>query len=168
MPTVVGIIALLPVHAIASEAVTPEAVLSEAVTPAAAPPTPSLARQATAADQRFRQAQLQHHKGHLEAALRLYTEAIQLNPSHVLAYVARGGILGSLENYDGAIADYNAALDLNPELAGAYGGRGLARYRSGETTAGAQDLLQAARLYRAQDRPGEFYSTLRVIQQLDP
>lgn len=132
------------------------------------PPTQSLSAWMDEADQSFRQGQLQHHKGNLEAALVLYSEAIELNPEHVLAYVARGGILGGLERYTAAIADYNAALELSPELAGAYGGRGLARYRSGETTAGARDLLHAAQIYRDQNQPSEYYSTLRIIQQLDP
>ena len=151
IPVLMGAVALDPVQAVASETV-----------------PPVHAMQADQADRSFRQGQLQRHKGHLEEALVLYTEAIALNPEHVLAYVARGGILGELENYTAAIADYDAALALNPELAGAYGGRGLARYRNGETTAGAQDLLYAARMYRAQDRPNEYFSTLRIIQQLDP
>ncbi|PSN78751.1 hypothetical protein C8B47_15325, partial [filamentous cyanobacterium CCP4] len=139
-----GAVALAPFSAIAAEA---------------EPPIQSLSAQLAAADQSFRQGQLQHHKGNLEAALALYSQAIELNSEHVLAYVARGGLLGRLERYTAAIADYNAALEINPELAGAYGGRGLARYRSGETTAGARDLLHAAHIYRDQDRPSEYYST---------
>jgi tetratricopeptide (TPR) repeat protein len=155
LPLLAGAIALVPVQAAIADP--PPIELSI--------PAQSLA---LLADRAFQRGLMQHQKGHLEAALEAYSEAIALDPAHVLAYVARGGLWGGFENYEAAIADYDAALALSPELAGAYGGRGLARYRSGDRTAGAHDLLHAAHLYRAQDRPSEYFSTLRVIQQLDP
>jgi tetratricopeptide (TPR) repeat protein len=129
---------------------------------------PRLAENQNQAQQLFRQGQLQHSKGNLEAAIEHYTEAIKLDPDLVVAYVARGGAMGVLENYPAAIADYTTAINLSPNLAGAYGGRGLARFRNGQENAGIDDLWQAAQLYRAQNKMNDYFRTLGVIQRLAP
>jgi Tfp pilus assembly protein PilF len=51
-----------------------------------------------------------------------------------------------LENFSGAIADYSAAIGLDPTLAAAYAGRGMLHERLGEDAAAVADLGEALRL----------------------
>jgi tetratricopeptide (TPR) repeat protein len=127
----------------------------------------ALAASQDQAQQHFQQGQLHYSKGNLKAAIEQYTTAIKLNPDFINAYVARGGALGSLEDYSAAIDDYTVAINLAPDLAGAYGGRGLARFRNGDDE-GIHDLWQAARLYREQHKMNDYFRTLSVIQRLAP
>jgi tetratricopeptide (TPR) repeat protein len=48
-----------------------------------------------------------------------------------------------LGQFESAIADFNAALRLNPQLASSLYGRGLARQRSGNAAAGQADIVAA-------------------------
>jgi tetratricopeptide (TPR) repeat protein len=48
--------------------------------------------------------------------------------------------------YDKAIADYDAALAIDPKIPWSLYGRGIARQRLGETTAGQGDVAAAAAL----------------------
>jgi tetratricopeptide (TPR) repeat protein len=47
---------------------------------------------------------------------------------------------------DAAIADYDAALRIDPKLANALYGRGLARLRRGKTSSGQEDIAAAKAL----------------------
>lgn len=120
------------------------------------------------AGQFFRQGQLSYEKGHYEAAIDRYSEAIDLNPDYIAAYAARGRVLGIMEDYAGAIADYTSVIDLDPELAAAYGGRGLARVRNGEMQAGIEDLWQAAQLFDNQGQRSSYFRTIQIISRLAP
>lgn len=120
------------------------------------------------AGQFFRQGQLNYEKGHYEAAIDRYSEAIGLYPDYIAAYAARGRVLGIVEDYEGAIADYTSAIELDPELAAAYGGRGLARFRNGEVEAGIDDLWQASQLFDAQGERGHYLRTIEIISRLAP
>jgi tetratricopeptide (TPR) repeat protein len=119
------------------------------------------------AQQHFQQGQRHYSKGNLKAAIEHYSAAIKIDPEFINAYVARGRVLGVLEDYSAAIEDYTTAIDLDTELAGAYGGRGLARFRNGDNE-GIQDLWQAAQLYREQDKMNDYFRTLSIIQRLAP
>lgn len=71
--------------------------------------------------------------GRFEEAVALYTEAIELDPDLVDAYVNRSQAYLELGRFDEALADANKAIQLEPELAGAYVNRaaaysGLGRY----------------------------------------
>jgi len=57
--------------------------------------------------------------GRLEAAEQAYNEAISLNPS-AWTYHYRGMARAQLQNYQGAIADFNKAIDFHPNFASAY------------------------------------------------
>ena len=49
-------------------------------------------------------------------------------------------------DYAGAIRDFNKAIELNPKLAGAYGGRGLAEYKLCDYKGAIKDLNKAIEL----------------------
>jgi tetratricopeptide (TPR) repeat protein len=63
------------------------------------------------------------NRGDLAKALGEFDKAIKLDPHDELAYVAyleRGLIDGTLENYENALIDYDRAIELRPEYPEAY------------------------------------------------
>ena len=52
-----------------------------------------------------------------EEAIRDFTEVISLEPRDYVSYVQRGSIRSLYGNYDGAISDYNSAIQISPGLA---------------------------------------------------
>jgi tetratricopeptide (TPR) repeat protein len=116
----------------------------------------------------YRQGILQYEKGNLEAAISLYTDSLELNPDSPETYSARAGAWGVLKEYEAAIADYSAAIDLDDTLAPAYGGRGLAKALKGELDEGVDDLWTAAQLFRDQNQVEQYYQTLSIIQGVAP
>ena len=55
-------------------------------------------------------------KGEHAKAVARCTKSMQFNPSDPLTYNERGAALSFLERYDDAIADYTAAIKLDPKL----------------------------------------------------
>ncbi|NER96924.1 MAG: J domain-containing protein [Symploca sp. SIO1B1] len=72
-----------------------------------------------------------------------YTQAIELNPHFVEAYLKRGEILYKLGDARGTLKDCNQALSLNPNLVQAHYYKGRARYRLGYTQAAIEAYTQA-------------------------
>lgn len=61
-----------------------------------------------------------------DEAIKLFTEAIELNPNDADAYNDRGAVLYDVKNnYAAALGDYNKAIALNPELIWAYYNRAM-------------------------------------------
>ena len=58
-------------------------------------------------------------------AIKLYGEAIGLNPTSSAAYFGRACSHSSLENYQQAIEDYTKAIQIDPNYSEAYKGRGI-------------------------------------------
>ncbi|NEP55816.1 MAG: DnaJ domain-containing protein [Symploca sp. SIO2G7] len=72
-----------------------------------------------------------------------YTQAIELNPRFIEAYLKRGEILYKLGDARGTLRDCNQALSLNPNLVQAHYYKGRARYRLGYTQAAIEAYTQA-------------------------
>ncbi|MXV72970.1 tetratricopeptide repeat protein, partial [Candidatus Poribacteria bacterium] len=64
--------------------------------------------------------------GEIEAAIKAYSDVIELNPSYSEAYNNRGVVYANKGEYDLAIKDFNTALELNPNDFFAYNNRGNA------------------------------------------
>ena len=64
-------------------------------------------------------------------------------------FVDRGKVKYARSDWDGAIADYSKAIELNPKFAGAYLNRGNARRGKGDQAGADADLAQAAKLQNA-------------------
>ncbi|XP_037567573.1 hsc70-interacting protein-like [Dermacentor silvarum] len=65
-------------------------------------------------------------EGKLDESLKLWTEAIELNPSSAILFAKRANVLLKLEKPNAAIRDANKALELNPDQALGYKIRGRA------------------------------------------
>ena len=72
-------------------------------------------------------------------------DAIRFNSGAVEAFNARGLLKLRLGQWDGAIADYSAALALEPRAYRSLFARGVARLRKGEREVGERDLASARR-----------------------
>jgi tetratricopeptide (TPR) repeat protein len=81
----------------------------------------------------------------LDQARKDCDDAIKFDSGATLAFVARGLVKLRLGQWDGAIADYSAALAIQPRDYRALYGRGIARLRKGEKAAGERDLADARR-----------------------
>ncbi|WP_442948973.1 tetratricopeptide repeat protein [Nostoc sp.] len=60
-----------------------------------------------------------------QAAIKDYTQAIQIAPKNVTAYIKRGDAQYSLKKYQAAIDDYTKAIRLSPDSVDAYKNRGF-------------------------------------------
>ncbi len=65
-------------------------------------------------------------------------------------YLDSGNAKADLEDYKGAIQDYNKAIELNPDLAEAYYNRGVAKIFLGQKDDGCLDLSKAGELGHAE------------------
>jgi tetratricopeptide (TPR) repeat protein len=79
----------------------------------------------------------------LRSALKDCDEALRLWANYSVAHTTRGFIYLKLSNFDSAVADFDTALQLQPDSASALYGRGLARLRKGEERDGDTDLAAA-------------------------
>ena len=81
-----------------------------------------------------------------QGAVEDYTQAIELNPLFVEAYLKRATTRYKLGDDRGTLKDCSQALQINPNLAQAYYYQGRARYRLGYTQAAIEAYTQAIRL----------------------
>ncbi|KAL7286349.1 hypothetical protein TKK_0019306 [Trichogramma kaykai] len=80
-----------------------------------------------------------------EKAIKLYTEAIQLNPQASLLYAKRGQAYILLNKPNACIRDCDRALELNPDSAAAHKFRGRANQLLGKWEEAASDLRLACK-----------------------
>lgn len=97
-------------------------------------------------DEKRGEAVRQLSEGNLEAAIKFYTEAIELNPASGLLFAKRGQIYLKLDRPCACIKDCTRALELNPDSAAGYKFRGRAYRLLGEWEKAAKDLRQACNI----------------------
>ena len=54
--------------------------------------------------------------GQLDAAVKCYKNALAIKPDYAEAYANRGNVLKDLKRLDEALASYESAIDLNPDI----------------------------------------------------
>ena len=85
-------------------------------------------------------------KGQYTQAIGEYNEALEKNPSYIVAYYNRGVAYTRLEQYDRAVNDCNKALQLDPQHANSYYTRGLSYWYLGSKNQAIKDFQAAAKL----------------------
>ncbi len=88
-----------------------------------------------------------------------YDIIIELNSADFYAYYNRAEIFFIEKDYRAAIADYNKAIELQPDFAEAFFNRGISRLSIGETASGLDDLRKAGELGIVQS-----YSIIKRMQ----
>src|SRR5580692_10135027 len=79
----------------------------------------------------------------LQQALADCEQSLQIRGKDAGTLNSRGFAYLRLGRFDEALADYNAALKLNPQLASALYGRGLAKQKKGDNAGGQIDMATA-------------------------
>jgi len=103
--------------------------------------------QATTADDYLAQAKaLLGKKGSQQEVIRLTNQALTTRQS-ADAYFYRAFTKGDLGDNQGAIADYNQGIAINPQIAAAYVNRGIAKSALGDKQGAIADYNQAIAIY---------------------
>ena len=82
----------------------------------------------------------------LNMAIKVYSDAIKLNPRYAEMYNNRGVAFSLKGKYDLGIKDYTEAINLNPNFASAYGNRGTAYKETGDVDSAIKDYTTAINL----------------------
>lgn len=85
-------------------------------------------------------------EGNFDEAIKLFTEAIELNPTSALLFAKRGQVYLKKTKPNACIKDCTKALELNPDSALAYKFRGRSYRLLGEWEKAAKDLRQASNI----------------------
>merc|ERR1719341_3230204 len=85
-------------------------------------------------------------EGEWEAAIALFTEAIQLNPNSAAMFAKRGACFIKVQKPNACVRDCTRAIELNPDNAGAYKFRGRSHRLLGNFTQAATDLATACKI----------------------
>ena len=82
----------------------------------------------------------------MKARLPIATGVIEITPPSAKAFNARGIAKRNMQDYAGAIADFDRAIELNSKFVEAYGNRGNAKSAQGNHEGAIADFTQALKL----------------------
>jgi tetratricopeptide (TPR) repeat protein len=91
---------------------------------------------------------------------------LRINPNFALAYNNRGLARDELRDKQGAIADYNKALQINPNLAQVYNNRGNVRDELGDKQGAIADFQKAADLFQQQGDKDSYQKAIDNLRNL--
>ena len=94
----------------------------------------------------FRRGFAYAEKGNSSQAITDFTEALKLNPNHVLTYCYRGFEYDKKDDFDLAIADFTEVLKLDSNYAVAYLSRGFTYSKKGDFDLAIADFTKALKL----------------------
>jgi tetratricopeptide (TPR) repeat protein len=114
----------------------------------------------------------ENHSKNMNAAIKDWTETINLQPNYSLAYYNRGLAHSALDNREEAIKDYTQAIEINGDwgsitIAKAFHRRGLLFQALGENQAANQDIQKAIELMIAMPEYQDFHSGLENFPLID-
>lgn len=102
-----------------------------------------------------------------QAAIKDYTQAIQIAPKNVNAYIKRGHAQYYIKKYQIAIDDYTTAIRLSPDSADTYENRGFVYEKNLRNKQKAiKDYQKAATLYKKQGAKNDLKKMLDRLQRL--
>jgi len=78
-----------------------------------------------------------------ERSIELLSEAAELGPDRKLTFISRGSAYLRLNRLDEALADFNHAIDLDPNYARAFHLRGLVEEKHGDDMSALNDFTRA-------------------------
>ena len=85
-------------------------------------------------------------RGEYDKAIEHYTEALNLNPQLVTAYLNRGNAYDSKRDYNRAINNFNKVIEMSPDLAEAYNNRGNTYKNKGDYDRAIDDFSKTIAL----------------------
>ncbi len=112
----------------------------------------------------FHEGMTEFAKGNPEKSANLLTEVIDRQPDHKLARIARGSVRMQLKDAASAVADFDRALEIDPEYARAYHLRGLAKEHQGDDEGALDDFNKAVEI--APNYGAAFYSRASLFAKL--
>jgi tetratricopeptide (TPR) repeat protein len=93
-----------------------------------------------------RVAELEFSFGRAEAAEQALDQALAASPRNAQGQALKGFLLGARGRLVDAQSQFDRAIEIDPALGNAWLGRGLIKFRNGQTRAGREDLQVAATL----------------------
>ncbi len=99
------------------------------------------------------------------AAIKIYDNMLREREDSY-AYSNRGHAKSALGDKQGAIADYNLAIKINPNYAQAYSNRGNAKSELGDRQGAIADLSKGAELFRQQGQMDNYQKAMSIVARL--
>ena len=87
-----------------------------------------------------------YERGQVDLAIKLYTEAIEINPDYAEAYYQRGELYRGRKQWDKAVADVESTLARDPKHLGALRRRGSDFFHNGKYAEAAADYTLAVKM----------------------
>ena len=98
------------------------------------------------ANQKYEEGLKLYYEGNFNGAIKLYSEALEINPNYFEAYTNRGNAYGKLRQYEPALQDFNKSIGINPNYEWAYCNRGVVYYDLGQFERAIEDYTQAIKI----------------------
>lgn len=76
------------------------------------------------AESHFKKAELLYSNDEIVDAIKEYTKAIEIDPTHMNSYLRRGFAYNMMENYEESVKDFSKVIEINPKHIWAYISRG--------------------------------------------
>ncbi|MFM7369817.1 MAG: tetratricopeptide repeat protein [Sphaerospermopsis kisseleviana] len=70
-------------------------------------------------------------------------------------------------NWQGAIENFDQAIRINPNVAEAYGIRGIARLQLGDVKGATEDLQKAADIFQHKGKIAEYQEVMNIIKEIN-
>jgi lipoprotein NlpI len=103
-------------------------------------------------DELLAEAKSAFERGQPEAALKLAGQAVERDPKNARAVFVRGLLYEALAKHEPAVADFDAAIALNPDYADAYDHRGSEQFKLAKIDESIADFDKAIELDPARER----------------
>lgn len=97
-------------------------------------------------NQKIEEGTQRYYSGDINAAMKCYNEAIELDPNNYLAYCNRSVIYFALQDNAKALVDCDKSIELNPNYALSYYNRGVANFNLQNYEQSVKDFTKAIEL----------------------